>query len=107
MGRKKKTPGSVVSKADYFRQWYQDHKKELSDKRKKLYAEDAAYRNARKEASKAQNGRNRVAAPAGYSIALEVAAEQVGITVWAMREWRRKNYFPEPLHHAGRLWFTE
>ena len=27
------------------------------------------------------------------------------MTVWVLREWRRKNYFPEPHDRDGRLWF--
>jgi hypothetical protein len=23
-----------------------------------------------------------------------------------MRQWRKKQYFPEPQYHGGRLWFT-
>ena len=32
--------------------------------------------------------------------------EELGVTVWVLREWRRKNYFPEPYRRDGRLWFT-
>jgi DNA-binding transcriptional MerR regulator len=34
-------------------------------------------------------------------------AQDAGITISALREWRRKEYFPEPKHHKGRLWLTE
>ena len=41
-----------------------------------------------------------------HTVAFTEAADDVGVTVWVLREWRRKNYFPEPHRRDGRLWFT-
>ena len=41
-----------------------------------------------------------------HTVSFIEAADDVGVTVWVLREWRRKNYFPEPHRRDGRLWFT-
>ena len=86
--------------------WYAKNKTRLSAKRAKRYREDAAYR----EAALARSRQRKKKAPSvstdPHSVSFADAAQTLGVTVWVLREWRRKNYFPEPQKRDGRLWFT-
>ena len=90
--------------------WYAKNKKRLSEKRAKRYQEDAAYREAALARSRQQ--RQAKKAEAGpvvndpHTVSFTEAADDLGVTVWVLREWRRKNYFPEPHRRDGRLWFS-
>lgn len=87
--------------------WYAKNKTRLSEKRAKRYREDAAYRAAALERSRQQRETKKPAAITdGYTVAFNDAADMLGVTVWVLREWRRKNYFPEPHRRNGRLWFS-
>jgi hypothetical protein len=88
--------------------WYAKNKQRLSEKRAKRYREDAAYRAAALERSRHQRETKKPepVVTLGYTVSFTNAAEDVGVTVWVLREWRRKNYFPEPHHREGRLWFS-
>lgn len=87
--------------------WYAKNKQRLSEKRAKRYAEDAGYREAALKRSRAQRKKKVVTFPAdGYTVSFAHMADQLGVTTWVLREWRRKNYFPEPRHRDHRLWFT-
>lgn len=88
--------------------WYAKNKQRLSEKRAKRYREDASYRAAALERSRQQRETKKPepAATDSYTISFTNAADDVGVTVWVLREWRRKNYFPEPHHRDGRLWFS-
>jgi hypothetical protein len=88
--------------------WYQQNKQRLSDKRKKLYATNAEYRERALEASRrSRRGERTPPTPADAQISLAQAAERLGIGVSTLHEWRRKQLFPEPKHHNRGLWFTE
>lgn len=87
--------------------WYQKNKTRLSEKRAKRYSEDAAYRTAALERSRLQREKKKpepVSDP--HTVSFLDAAAEVGVTVWVLREWRKKSYFPEPHRRDGRLWFT-
>lgn len=88
--------------------WYAKNKQRLSEKRAKRYREDPAYRAAALERSRQQRETKKpvetLADP--HSVAFTDAANDVGVTVWVLREWRRKSYFPEPARRDGRLWFS-
>lgn len=87
--------------------WYAKNKTRLSEKRAKRYREDAAYRAAALERSRQQRETKKPATITdGYTVAFNDAADMLGVTVWVLREWRRKNYFPEPHRRNGRLWFN-
>jgi hypothetical protein len=86
--------------------WYQKNKARLSEKRAKRYREDASYRAAALERSRLQREANRTEVTTPHTVSFMDAATEIGVTVWVLREWRRKNYFPEPLRRDGRLWFT-
>lgn len=88
--------------------WYQKNKQRLSEKRKKLYAENPEYREQRLEASrKYKRGERTLPVPADAPISLAEAAQRIGIGNSTLREWRRKNLFPEAQRHNGALWFTD
>jgi predicted DNA-binding transcriptional regulator AlpA len=88
-----------------YAEWYQKNKSRLSETRKKRYQEDENYRNAIKERSKTQRKRPDVPQDE-YTINLQQLAANLGLSIWTLREWRKKNYFPEPVHRLGRLWFS-
>lgn len=85
--------------------WYAKNKNRLAEKRAKRYREDAAYREAALGRSRAQRKAKKVPVAYEHSVAFNDAANLLGVTVWVAREWRRKNYFPEPHRRDGRLWF--
>lgn len=89
-----------------YKAWYQANKTRLSQKKAKLYAEDASYREAQLERS--NKNRKKPAAPdlGPYTVAFKDAADQLGVTIWQLREWRRKDYFPEPKMIGNRMYLT-
>jgi len=86
--------------------WYAKNRTRLSEKRAKRYREDAGYRAAALERSRQQREAKKTPVTDGYTVSFNDAAQTLGITVWVLREWRRKNYFPEPHRRDGRLWFS-
>ena len=106
----RKEPDAPPPKSDGFSwdQWYAENKARLSVKRAKRYREDKEYREAALRRGRQQ--RKKKTSPddaqgAAYTVAFNEMARKLGITVWVLREWRRKDYFPEPYHRDGRLWF--
>jgi len=98
----------IFKKQTKSQKWYQQHKQELSEKRKKLYADNPEYRKQRIEASrKYRRGERTPAVPTDAPISFSEAAKRVGIGASTLREWRRKKLFPEPKHRKGHLFFTE
>ena len=90
-----------------FKNWYSKNKEELAEKRAKQYREDPAYREKVLQRSREYRANNRTeTTPEGYEQHMAGAAEVIGVTVWTLREWRKKNYFPEPFEFKGKLWFT-
>jgi hypothetical protein len=93
----KETPVSGVAQSGFsWDAWYAKNKSRLSEKRAKRYKEDAAYREAAKLRSRLQRETKKAPVATEYTVSFNDAAQQLGITVWLLREWRRKNYFPEP-----------
>ena len=105
---RKPEPTPVVTKKSgfSFAQWYEKNKARLSEKRAKRYREDPVYRAAALKRGRAQRKKKPTPVTDGYTVSIQDAAHDVGVTVWTLREWRKKNYFPEPKHRDGRLWFT-
>ena len=101
-------PGPVKQHGFNWDAWYAKNKTRLSEKRAKRYREDAAYRAAALERSRQQREQKKPepVSTDPHTVAFTEAADDVGVTVWVLREWRRKNYFPEPHRRDGRLWFT-
>lgn len=88
--------------------WYAKNKQRLSEKRAKRYREDPSYRAAALERSRQQREQKKPEPTTLdlHSVSFTDAAQAVGVTVWVLREWRRKSYFPEPHRRDGRLWFS-
>ena len=98
----------IIKKESTYQKWYQKNQQRLSDKRKKLYAENAEYREQRLEASRRyRRGERTLPVPADAPISLAQAADRVGRGSSTLREWHRNKYFPEPKRHNRGLWFTE
>lgn len=87
--------------------WYEDNKQTLLSKRAERYKNDPTYREAAIRRAKAQRERQKEkAVPAdGATLMLSEVADQLGVSIWVLREWRRKNFFPEPVFRSNRLWF--
>lgn len=101
------TPGPVKQEQGFsWDAWYAKNRARLSEKRARRYREDPAYRNAALKRSRAQRGTKKAPVQGPYTVSFNDAAQDLDVTVWVLREWRRKNYFPEPHHAGGRLWFT-
>ena len=85
--------------------WYQENRTRLSEKKAKRYKEDKKYREAALTRSRSQR-KTKTPTPAnGYTVTFQDMATTLDVTVWVLREWRRKDYFPEPQRRDGRLWF--
>jgi len=87
-----------------FKVWYKKNKKSLSERRKARYHTDPSYREKALNNSRGQRKNKPVEQDGGFTVAFQDAADQVDVTIWTLREWRKKNYFPEPRHRAGRMW---
>ncbi len=91
--------------------WYEKNKQRLSEKRKRLYAENSEYRQKAIDRSRRRRSGEQLPAmppvPADAPISFKDAAGRLGIGVSTLREWRRKGLFPDPKHYNGGLWFTE
>jgi len=85
--------------------WYEANKDRLSEKRAKRYREDPEYRAKALARSRQQRETKKQPVTDGHTLSFNDMATTLGITVWVLREWRRKNYFPEPYRREGRLWF--
>jgi MerR-like DNA binding protein len=98
----------ILTKESPYSKWYEKNKEWLSQGRKQRYAQDAAYRQRALEASrKRRRGESTTTTLLQGLISVAEAAERIGIGVSTLHEWRRKGYFLEPKHYAGRLWFSQ
>ena len=90
-----------------FADWYKKNKTALAATRKNRYDNDPVYRAKVLAASQAARmARRGTPLPEGYAHHMADTAELLGVTIWTLREWRKKSYFPEPLAYGGRMWFT-
>jgi hypothetical protein len=106
---KKTAKSTKLAKPSTFNVWYAKHKEEYAAKRREKYKADVAYRLAAKANAAAYRAAKREESPPtpfGHDYNFREAAEEIGITTWALREWRKKSYFPEPTLYKGSFWFT-
>src|SRR2546423_7129047 len=91
--------------------WYEKNKQQLSDKRKKRYAENSAYRQRSVEASRRRRSGEQIPpvlpVPPDAPISFAEAVVRLNIKPSTLREWRRKKYFPEPKRHNRAPWLTD
>lgn len=94
---------------EYFSNWYEKHKEELSAKRKHRYATDPEYRAKALARRAAQREKIREQSPVNpvYTKTFSDAAKELGISLWRLRNWRLNNYFPHPHSHGKFLYFTD
>jgi hypothetical protein len=99
----------MKQKESSFSRWHAKNKQRLSEKRKKLYANNSEYRQRALDASRRhKRGELTVTTPPDDApISFAQAAERTGVSGSTLHDWRRKKLFPEPKHHNGRLWFRE
>lgn len=102
------TPQPAVKPGFKWDAWYAKNKERLSEKRAKRYREDPQYRAAALERSRQQREQKKPEPTSLdlHSVSFTDAASDLNVTVWVLREWRRKSYFPEPHRRDGRLWFS-
>jgi hypothetical protein len=97
----KKKPGTA------FGRWYANNKQALAERRRARYHNDPAYRARVKEL--ANRNRKRAApaeAPATHPHTFEDVSAQLEVSLYSLRDWRRRGYFPEPYRHNQRLYFS-
>lgn len=90
----------------YFQKWYAANKDRLADKRKKTYREDSEYRARALARSAGQRAKVRGKRPPNHDVPFAICAVMLGVPTTTLREWRRKNYFPEPYHHQSKMYFS-
>lgn len=93
-----------------FKKWYENNRAALAEKRHQRYLNDPEYRAkalANKAAQTAKVKAFRLPLPPEYTHTLETLSEGLGVTVWTLREWRKKKYFPEPYKYGQNVCFTE
>lgn len=95
--------------SEYFAKWYGNNKEQLSDKRKERYHNDPVYRQQvlASRAKHLEKIRVLTSLNPAYTTTFSEAAEELGITLWRMRNWRTNHYFPEPFQHGKFLYFTD
>jgi len=98
---------ALILKSAY-RRWYEKNKQAVSEKRKKRYAQDPAYRQRAVEASRRRRRGESTARtrPEGL-ISFKETPERIGVSGSALHGWRRQKLFPETKHYGGQLWFSQ
>ena len=90
-----------------YRLWYETNKGRLSTKRRQRYSSDAEFRTKAVERSRKRVQAKVQLVTDGYTVSFDSAAKKIGVSIWVLRDWRRKHYFPDPVRGWGDLWFTE
>ena len=97
----------VLDSSNYFSKWYQKNKPKLAAKRRTLYETDKSYREKAIARASARRAAKREVQPAGYVVTVVMAADALDVSLDALRDWRKREYYPEPLKCGNRFWFTE
>ena len=97
----------VVISSPYFSKWYQKNKPKLAAKRRTLYDSDKSYREKAIARASVLRAAKREVPPAGYVVTLAMAANALDVSQDALRDWRKRGYYPEPLKCNHRFLFTE
>jgi hypothetical protein len=100
--------GMSQSQSVAFRKWYETKGRQLlSEKRKRQYREDPAYREQVKQRSEAYRKQRRQERPSKYSVSYAAAADYLGTTTTHLTRWWQRGWFPEPYELRGRYYFTK
>ena len=91
--------------------WYEDNKERIAKARAERYANDPIYRAKLKENAraryKAKFGTTKRSVPERYVVQLKDLPDYVeGLTLSRFREWRKREYIPEPFRKHNEVWFT-
>jgi len=97
--------------SNYNREYYQRNRERNNERRRARYQSDPEHR-AKLAGIAAEKWRAKAKAkakvrPSAYVYDLQGAAEQLGISFWTLREWKQKNYFPQPAVFNGKMWVTQ
>lgn len=93
-----------------FARWYKNHKDSFNQKRRNRYQTDPEYKQRMIDAAKKTRQAKKkttIPRPPHYTITQLQAAEELGVTIWTLQNWRRKSYFPAPFSDNEGVWFTE
>jgi hypothetical protein len=101
--------GKAKPAEDAFAKWYKQHGEDFNEKRRNKYNSDPEYRQRVLATARVAREQRRMAheKPDDYTVNHALAAEILGITVWTLRNWRSKNYFPSPKHFRDGAWFKD
>jgi hypothetical protein len=92
----------------YDKDKYAKNKAAISAARKIRYANDPVYREAVIARTRAARPVAKpLESPEGYTYTYAEVCKLLQVSVWVVRGWREKSYFPDPYAQDGRLWFTE
>lgn len=107
--KKREAPPSPKPKDDAFARWYETHKNDYNSKRREKYKQDPAYKTRVLNTARQtrDNRRKYKEKPSVYSFTINDVADDLGITIWTLRNWRGNGYFPEPYKFNGELWFSQ
>lgn len=97
-------------KPNSFKKWYSKNKEALAEKRRERYRNDPVYRakalaNRKKQVERTPKMKDML--PDEYVYSMPTLAEHLDISVWKLREWRRRGFFPEPFKHGREIYFTQ
>jgi len=93
-----------------YKEWYEEHKNTVLEKRKAKYQTDEAYRAAAQQRAAAAREKRRAKKaplPPQYTLTHSDVAEALGVSTAVLRGWREKEIYPSPYPFGPKLYFTE
>lgn len=105
-----KTKGKAAPAQSAYAKWYEANKKALAEKRKQRYKEDPLYRAralSNRKAQAAKQATLRDTLPERYTRNMSGVADYLGVSLWKLRDWRARGFYPEPHQHGREYWFTD
>lgn len=94
--------------SEYYKDWYQKNRERLAEKRREKYRQDQEYRKSILDRSREWR-RSRgalVEKPTEFAATQDDLIQELGITVWTLRQWRTAGLFPRPHRFGRQLWYT-
>jgi hypothetical protein len=107
--RKSSKSGKAKPAEDAFAKWYAANREAFNESRRNRYKSDPAYKErVLATARSARDARRKPnEKPDDYTVNHALAAEILGVTIWTLRNWRAKGYFPEPKQFSDGAWFKD